>query len=88
MKCFQLSSVYRFSAGEDKTWAPLLDRVHGPLIWTRSMDPLFTYLEKKHKIKNKAVLKAVLQLTYAAIRTQHYSYTNKLFPHVVCLALK
>ena len=34
-----------FKAGEDKTWTrgpwtPSLDRVHGPLSWTRSMDPL------------------------------------------------
>ena len=26
--------------GEDKTWTPSLDRVHGPLSWTGSMDPL------------------------------------------------
>ena len=26
--------------GEDKTWTPTLDRVHGPLSWTGSMDPL------------------------------------------------
>ena len=33
------------TAGEDKTWTrgpwtPTLDRVHGPLSWTGSMDPL------------------------------------------------
>ena len=26
--------------GEDKTWTPTLDPVHGPLSWTGSMDPL------------------------------------------------
>ena len=61
-------------------WTTYMDPVHGP--------PIYLLRKKKHKIKNKAVLKAVLQLTYAAIRTQHYSYTYKLFPHVVCLALK
>ena len=35
----------RFVTGEDKTWTtgpwtPTLDRVHGPLSWTGSMDPL------------------------------------------------
>ena len=26
--------------GEDKTWTPTLDLVHGQLSWTESMDPL------------------------------------------------
>ena len=30
----------RSVVGEDKTWTPSLDRVHGPPSWTRSMDPL------------------------------------------------
>ena len=29
-----------FHGGEDKTWTPTLDPVHGPLSWTGSMDPL------------------------------------------------
>ena len=32
--------VHRTHTGEDKTWTPTLDRVHGPLSWTGSMDPL------------------------------------------------
>ena len=39
------STIKDFLRGEDKTWTrgpwtPTLDRVHGPLSWTGSMDPL------------------------------------------------
>ena len=37
--------IHKVKRGEDKTWTrgpwtPTLDRVHGPLSWTGSMDPL------------------------------------------------
>ena len=67
--CLNISGFELCSKGEDKTWTrgpwtPLLDRVHAPLFgpvpWTGSMDPLFSYLEKKHQIKNKAILKLLI----------------------------
>ena len=42
---FRIWLKYNVMEGEDKTWTrgpwtPTLDRVHGPLSWTGSMDPL------------------------------------------------
>ena len=42
--------------GEDKTWTrgpwtPTLDRVHGPLSWTGSMDSFFLIMRNEQKQK-------------------------------------
>ena len=66
----QVGNSKRSFLGEDKTWTrglwtPTLDRVYGPLSWTRSMDPLswtgsmdtFFFLNNEKLTKTKIVQK-------------------------------
>ena len=55
MSCFnsvQLESKV-LQGGEDKTWTPLLDRVHGPLVWMWSIDPHFLFTRKIKQLNKK-----------------------------------